>query len=161
MGYYEETEEVKEAIKGFCDKTNKFYQIEAKKRAKSTHPDKPIRALRIKLREHKDYSGKAYGNEYMEIDRCNMNDDHIEVRIHEGTELFKEDQQGRKDLHGGELWIDKQFSTPIKSDGTPLLEFNFFSMDHASSILDKMGLSFEQLKQVPKENTKYRERPKR
>ena len=156
--YYEETPEVKESVKQFCQKVHRYYRIENKKERrkeeKTKKSSKGIKPMRIPISSVNESDKKNF----IRIDNCQFNDDEYNIQLQEIVKLPKEDKFGNKELSGGEMWIQSQ-KDKVKDDGMPLTYVFSDSVSHWSAIMNKIGLEKgmeKQLKFVPESNRKWK-----
>jgi hypothetical protein len=137
--FYEQTADIKDEMKKFCDKVA-LYRQRQDKLGKSNRLQIPIR---IRNEE----------KQVIEIERCYVVPDRDEynIRVKEKTIVAKPDDHGVKEFGGGELWIESTHK--IKEDGTPLVYVFADSIDHWNDIMEQIGIK-DKLKFVPEQNRK-------
>lgn len=157
MTYIEETDEIKNSVKNFCQKEQRYRQLERKRMEKQKKQKKPFN-LRIPIGKAMTHS-KPYGTRMLEVQNCSYNTDmsEYEIRIQELTKLDVPNQYGDTELRGGEMILSKQFRTKVKLDNTPVSELEIYSMSNTDSALRKIGLDFYKLKFVNEKDLKYKD----
>ncbi|MFA5731576.1 MAG: hypothetical protein WC934_06190 [Acidithiobacillus sp.] len=138
--YYKETPEIENAVKNFCKKTMKYVERQSKL-------NKPTE-LKIPV-------GSTQGDHYViEVNSCGYGPNDYEIRFKEKLRLKKPNEDGQKELGGGEMWIQKdQFH--VDDNKNPLTYVFASSFRHWDFVMDKLGLEGK-LQFVPKDKRKYK-----